>query len=197
VIHELDCVALTEDQPEHQLKRGDVGAVVLIYGAAEAYEVEFVAPNGHTLALLTLPPSAVRHISSHEARKSRLRFALDRTSAELGPRITVLQLAARLGVDPEAEADSLLRGVRMLKLKTVCKAKLDGGRPQEKFPRVLIVGDPIGGNGYLVDLKAIKPPRRRRVIDAWKQQRRAAFQSLDSNFPAYQQKLRELLDTPG
>ena len=85
----------------------------------------------------------------------------------------------------------------MLKLKTVRKPNLDSGSPHEKLPRVLIVGNPIEGNGYLVDLKAIKHPRRRRVIEAWKQQRLAAFQSLDSNFPAYQQKLRELLDTPG
>lgn len=46
-------VALTMDLPEYQLYRGEVGTIVECY-PDEAYEVEFVAQDGYTYALLTL-----------------------------------------------------------------------------------------------------------------------------------------------
>lgn len=49
----LDVVALTTDLPEHNLWRGEIGAVVECHPDS-AYEVEFVAEDGHTYALLTL-----------------------------------------------------------------------------------------------------------------------------------------------
>ncbi|MCE2400310.1 DUF4926 domain-containing protein [Candidatus Poribacteria bacterium] len=42
----LDVVALTEDIPEHNLKRGEAGAVVEILADGEAFEVEFSDDNG-------------------------------------------------------------------------------------------------------------------------------------------------------
>jgi Domain of unknown function (DUF4926) len=54
MILEYDVVTLTVDLPDHGLKRGDRGAVVMVYGNGVAFEVEFVAPDGTTLALLTL-----------------------------------------------------------------------------------------------------------------------------------------------
>ena len=42
----LDVVALTEDIPEHNLKRGEVGTVVEILANGEAFEVEFSDDNG-------------------------------------------------------------------------------------------------------------------------------------------------------
>ena len=60
VIKELDVVVITQDVPEHGLISGDVGTVVHCYGDGEAYEVEVVAANGHTVALMTLPASSVR-----------------------------------------------------------------------------------------------------------------------------------------
>ena len=42
----LDVVALTQDVPEHNLKRGEVGTVVEIFSNGEAYEVEFSDDNG-------------------------------------------------------------------------------------------------------------------------------------------------------
>ena len=42
----LDVVALTQDVPEHNLKRGEVGTVVEILSNGEAYEVEFSDDNG-------------------------------------------------------------------------------------------------------------------------------------------------------
>ena len=59
-INELDAVVITQDIPEHGLISGDVGTVVHCYGGGEAYEVEVVAANGHTVALITLPANSVR-----------------------------------------------------------------------------------------------------------------------------------------
>ncbi len=53
-IQELDVVALTCDLPEHGLVKGQIGAVVVDFPPDHA-EVEFVDPDGHTYALLTLP----------------------------------------------------------------------------------------------------------------------------------------------
>jgi len=59
-IKELDIVALTCDLPEHGLKRGDAGTVVLVHADGEAFDVEFVGYDGHTYALLTLERHRVR-----------------------------------------------------------------------------------------------------------------------------------------
>ena len=42
----LDVVALTQDVPEHNLKRGEIGTVVEILSNGEAFEVEFSDDNG-------------------------------------------------------------------------------------------------------------------------------------------------------
>lgn len=49
----LDVVALTEDLPERNLLRGQVGTVVEIL-APDVYEVEFSDNNGRTYAMLAL-----------------------------------------------------------------------------------------------------------------------------------------------
>lgn len=56
---ELDTVVLDRDLPEHGLQRGDLGAVVKVYGS-KALGVEFVGASGRTQALLTLTPSDLR-----------------------------------------------------------------------------------------------------------------------------------------
>ena len=50
---EHEPVVLRKDHPEHGLKAGDVGAVVLVLPDG-MYEVEFVKSEGRTVALLTL-----------------------------------------------------------------------------------------------------------------------------------------------
>ena len=72
MIEEYALVALTRDIEFHdaqlgsrQLQLGDVGTVVHCYEKGEAYEVEFVAGNGRTLALLTLTPSDIKTISGN------------------------------------------------------------------------------------------------------------------------------------
>ena len=49
----LDVVALTVDLPKHNLFRGEIGAVVECY-PNDGYEVEFVALDGYTYALVPL-----------------------------------------------------------------------------------------------------------------------------------------------
>jgi len=71
MIRELDSVVLTHDIDEHGLKRGDLGAVVHVYGDNVAYEVEFVTADGYTAALLTLMPADVRLMSGSEILNAR------------------------------------------------------------------------------------------------------------------------------
>jgi hypothetical protein len=58
VIKELDSVVLTRDFPEHGLIAGDVGCAVHVHSDS-AFEVEFVAADGKTIALLTLTSADV------------------------------------------------------------------------------------------------------------------------------------------
>lgn len=62
-IKQLDPVVLEEDIPSHGLKRGDMGAVVMIYEEG-VVEVEFVTASGRTQALLTLTSRQVRPLSA-------------------------------------------------------------------------------------------------------------------------------------
>jgi hypothetical protein len=55
IIKEHERVVLTSPIPDKGLEAGDVGTVVHVYSDGEAYEVEFVAPDGHTAAIATLP----------------------------------------------------------------------------------------------------------------------------------------------
>ncbi len=66
MIRELDTVVLTHDIEEHDLKQGDVGAVVHCYSDGAAFEVEFVTAEGKTIALLTLTPTDIRPMNSRE-----------------------------------------------------------------------------------------------------------------------------------
>jgi hypothetical protein len=57
-------VVLTRDVPEHRLRAGDVGTVVerhVVPGVNEdGYSVEFFDMAGNTVAVATLPESALR-----------------------------------------------------------------------------------------------------------------------------------------
>ncbi len=62
----FDCVALLEDLPDENLRRGQVGTIVEIYNSGEAFEVEFVDRDGRTYGLLALTPEQFIALS-HEA----------------------------------------------------------------------------------------------------------------------------------
>lgn len=84
MIKELDVVTLTHDLTEHRLPKGSKGAVVHCYTDNQAFEVEFVAESGETLALLTL-------------EKADIQLAKDAAQAE------VLEILANLPDDLVAE----------------------------------------------------------------------------------------------
>lgn len=77
-MQELDTVVLTRNFPEHRLRKGDVGAVVHVYGGGEAFEVEFVTAAGETQALLTVEVEDVRPMAATEILHAR---ELTRTAA--------------------------------------------------------------------------------------------------------------------
>ena len=80
MITELDRVILTEDLPEHGLKAGDIGTVVLIHRGGEGYEVEFVALDGETLAVTSVFASQVRPSMPNEIPHVRRREPVQATS---------------------------------------------------------------------------------------------------------------------
>jgi hypothetical protein len=56
-------VILTIDLPEEQLKAGDVGTIVerhVVSGLEDGYSVEFFDMTGQTVAVVTIPVSALR-----------------------------------------------------------------------------------------------------------------------------------------
>lgn len=66
MIEELDRVILTVDLPEHDLKAGDIGVVVLVHGDHVGYELEFVTLDGDTIAVISVFPSQIRPIEAGE-----------------------------------------------------------------------------------------------------------------------------------
>lgn len=71
MIIEHDLVVLTADYRARRLHPGDVGTVVHVYPEGDAYEVEFVAGNGETIAVLTLSAAEVRRIGPTEVLHTR------------------------------------------------------------------------------------------------------------------------------
>ena len=70
---EHDRVVLTEDLSEQDLQAGDVGTVVHVYEEGTAFEVEFFRLDGRTVAVETVPASAVRSIASTDVIHARTR----------------------------------------------------------------------------------------------------------------------------
>jgi Domain of unknown function (DUF4926) len=71
MIPELGTVALTVELPEYGLQAGDLGAVVLVHPDQSAYEVEFVALDGETVAVVTLTADQVRPVGRGEIAHAR------------------------------------------------------------------------------------------------------------------------------
>ena len=71
MIRELDTIVLTQDAKEHNLERGDVGAVVHCYIDGNAFEVEFVTGEGNTAVVLTLTSSYIRPMGKGEILHAR------------------------------------------------------------------------------------------------------------------------------
>ena len=68
-------VVLTRDLPEQGLRAGDVGVIVEHYaarpGVPEGYELEFFTATGKTIALVSVPATAVREASADDVLSVR------------------------------------------------------------------------------------------------------------------------------
>lgn len=65
-LKEHETVVLLHDQPEHNLKAGDVGAIVTVYGQHDVYDVEFAKADGRPIAILTLTASQIRPMGADD-----------------------------------------------------------------------------------------------------------------------------------
>ena len=61
----LDTVVLVRDLPAHDLRAGDLGAIVEMVGT-DTLEVEFVTASGKTCALVTLTAGDVRQVADND-----------------------------------------------------------------------------------------------------------------------------------
>jgi hypothetical protein len=66
MIDELATVVLTCDLPEHGLRAGDIGTVVLVHQHGAGYTVEFMTLGGDTVAVVTVPSEAVQLVHPNE-----------------------------------------------------------------------------------------------------------------------------------
>ncbi|MGH7827888.1 MAG: DUF4926 domain-containing protein [Candidatus Binatia bacterium] len=57
---------MRKEVPEQGLKTGDVGTVIHVHKKGEAFEVQFVALDGETLAIATLDASQIRPVQKKE-----------------------------------------------------------------------------------------------------------------------------------
>lgn len=76
---ELDAVVLERDLPSHGLRRGDLGAVVLV-NSPDSFEVEFVRASGGTQAVVTLTASDIRPV--HDEDLPAVRSVAERLSRD-------------------------------------------------------------------------------------------------------------------
>lgn len=74
----LDIVALTQDVPEHNLKRGEVGTVVEILANGEAYEIEFSDGNGQMYKCLSFSVSQLTRVHHEPLSGSKQRQESER-----------------------------------------------------------------------------------------------------------------------
>ncbi len=73
----LDVVALMQEVPAHNLKRGEVGTVVEILSNGEAYEVEFSDDNGQMYKRLSFPASQLEVFHQEPIKADPKRQATD------------------------------------------------------------------------------------------------------------------------
>jgi hypothetical protein len=73
MIKEHARIVLTSDLPEEDLKVGDVGTVVYGHREGDAFEIEFVALDGDTVAAATVRASPVRAVTPRDIAHARHR----------------------------------------------------------------------------------------------------------------------------
>ena len=70
-VKEHERVILKSPLPDEGPEAGDVGTVVHVYGDGKAFEVEFVALDGHTTAVATVETHQVRPVTSNDMTHAR------------------------------------------------------------------------------------------------------------------------------
>jgi hypothetical protein len=64
-----ECIELTKDLPEKNLSKGARGTIVFVFSKPRlAYEVEFVANDGSTIAELALEPGVIRPVPANRSK---------------------------------------------------------------------------------------------------------------------------------
>ena len=72
MLAEHDRIVLTEDFPPSCLKAGDVGTIVHVHHGGEAFEVEFLALDGSTAAVETVPGARLRPVAMTDLTHARV-----------------------------------------------------------------------------------------------------------------------------
>lgn len=71
MLKEHDRAILTEDLPAEGLRKDDVGIIVHVYRGGEAFEIEFLALDGNTITVATVPSSQVRPVTPQDVSHAR------------------------------------------------------------------------------------------------------------------------------
>lgn len=71
MLKEHERVILLASLPDEGLEVGDVGTVVHVYQDGQAYEVEFVALDGHTTAVATVESQNLRPVTRRDMTHTR------------------------------------------------------------------------------------------------------------------------------
>lgn len=71
MIQMFERIVLTQDIADTILKAGDVGTVVEVYDNGAAYEVEFFALDGSTIAVETILAEFTRAVSGNQILHTR------------------------------------------------------------------------------------------------------------------------------
>ncbi|MDO8673154.1 MAG: DUF4926 domain-containing protein [Dehalococcoidia bacterium] len=71
MLKEHDRVILTTDLSAERLRSHDVGTIVHVHQQGEAFEVEFLALDGHMVAVATVTASQLRPVSTRDITHAR------------------------------------------------------------------------------------------------------------------------------
>lgn len=71
MIDELSTAVLTVDLPQHGLRAGDLGTVVMVHQEGKGYTVEFTTLGGDTIVVATLSADQVRPTRSNDVAHVR------------------------------------------------------------------------------------------------------------------------------
>ena len=71
MLREHGRIVLTQDLPQEGLQAGDVGVIVHVYEGGAAFEVEFLALDGNTIAVCTVEAAQVRGVTGQDVSPAR------------------------------------------------------------------------------------------------------------------------------